>query len=75
MKIRADQAYRAYLLRCWQDAPAVWRFSVEEVRVAPRRRGLRDLKAVVAFLRAELKRARDAESAKPETENGGGKVR
>jgi hypothetical protein len=54
MEIRKDKSYRAYLLRCWQDEPAAWRFSVEEVRAEPRRRGLRDLEALVTFLRSEL---------------------
>ena len=64
MKILQDKAYRAYLLRCWRDAPAVWRFSVEEVRAAARRRGLRDLDAVIAFLRAELQMRQDADTGK-----------
>jgi hypothetical protein len=50
MEICEDKAYRAYLLRCWQDEPTAWRFSVEEVRAKSRRRGLRDLEELIAFL-------------------------
>jgi hypothetical protein len=62
MEICEDKAYRAYLLRCWQDEPAAWRFSLEEVRAEPRRRGLRDLEELIAFLRAELKWEKDVEN-------------
>jgi hypothetical protein len=61
------QPYRAYLLRCWQDAPAAWRFSVEEVRAEPQRRGFRDLDDLVAFLCTELEQGKEAEDAKSET--------
>jgi len=54
MEICEDKAYRAYLLRCWQDEPTAWRFSVEEVRAQSRRRGLRGLEELIAFLRVEL---------------------
>ncbi|MCI0476943.1 MAG: hypothetical protein L0Y55_11890 [Anaerolineales bacterium] len=64
MEICEDKAYRAYLLRCWQDEPATWRFSLEEVRAEPRRRGLRDLEELIAFLRAELAREENAEKTR-----------
>jgi hypothetical protein len=57
---RQDVPQRAYLLRCWWERRAtmargrVWRFSLEEVFGERRRRGFRNLKALVAFIRAEL---------------------
>ncbi|MFB0537258.1 MAG: hypothetical protein ACETWR_20030 [Anaerolineae bacterium] len=51
---------RAYLLRCWQEGGAapgkgpLWRFSVEEVLNERRRKGFTSLRALIAFLRAEL---------------------
>ncbi len=51
--------YRAYLLRFWEErvhAPeiqVVWRFSLEDVHTRERQ-GFAGLKALVAFLRAEI---------------------
>jgi hypothetical protein len=64
MEICEDKAYRAYLLRCWQDEPTAWRFSVEEVRAKSRRRGLRDLEELIAFLRAELVERKESDAVK-----------
>ena len=56
--------YRSYLLTFWEersrdpDAPAVWRFSLEEARTG-QRRGFASLEALVAFLRVELEGERD----------------
>ena len=56
--------YRSYLLTFWEersrdpDAPAVWRFRLEEARTG-QRRGFASLEALVAFLRAELDGERD----------------
>ncbi len=51
--------YCAWVLRCWEaqgeglDAPAAWRFSVEDPGTRERR-GFASLAALTAFLRAEL---------------------
>ena len=51
--------YRAYLLRFWEEridelgSQVVWRFSLEDVHTRERQ-GFDSLKALVAFLRAEM---------------------
>jgi len=57
---RQERPLRAYLLRCWGERRAmmaqgrVWRFSLEEVFGERQRRGFRNLRALVAFIRAEF---------------------
>jgi len=67
VETRIDKSYRAYLIRCWQDEPAAWRFSVEEVRAGAQRHGFRELEDVIAFLRAELRQGKKSENVKRET--------
>ena len=51
--------YRAYLLRFWEERfhvsglQVMWRFSLEDVHTRERQ-GFASLKALVAFLRAEI---------------------
>jgi len=50
---------RTYLLRCWQEEAISaekppWRFWVEEISHERRQKGFGSLKALFAFLRAEL---------------------
>ena len=53
-----DGAYRAYLVRCWQEREATgWRFSLEEVGPDSQRRGFTELDELVNFLRGCLKAA------------------
>jgi hypothetical protein len=65
-------AYRAYLLRCWQEGEAAageeptWRFSVEEILYERRRKGFSSLEALMAFLQAECAGG-DEESSAGET--------
>jgi len=55
-----NHPYRAYLLRCWRETEAApgqelpWRFSVEEILGERRRQGFNGLRALIAFLWAEL---------------------
>jgi hypothetical protein len=57
---KTNRAYRAYLLRCWQEGETLgseghrWRFSVEEVLHKRRQRGFNGLEALFVFLRTEL---------------------
>jgi hypothetical protein len=54
-----EATYQVYLLRAWRERPAspghpaVWRFSLEDVRTR-QRRGFGSLEGLVAFLRAEV---------------------
>ncbi len=41
--------YRAYLLRCWADAPGGWRFSMEDPHTGERR-GFADLASLMTFI-------------------------
>jgi len=57
---RPESGYRAFLLRCWQEAgtgpdgePA-WRFTLGQPGDEGRRRGFPSLEALMAFLRTEL---------------------
>jgi hypothetical protein len=60
MRKEEYELYRAYLLRCWQEADVgadqepLWRFSVEDVFGERRRQGFGSLEALIAFLRVEL---------------------
>ena len=55
-----DPGYRAFLLRCWQEAGAgpdgkpAWRFALARAGGEGTRRGFASLEALVAFLREEL---------------------
>jgi len=59
MEASEEATYQVFLLRVWRERPAspgrpaVWRFSLEDVRTRERR-GFGDLEALVAFLRAEV---------------------
>jgi hypothetical protein len=64
MEIREDKSYRAYLVQCWQEGLAVWRFAAQPIGRDAARRGFRDLDDLVAFLRAELKQEKDIENVK-----------
>ena len=64
MKASEEQsAYRVYVLRSWReggsysDAPAVWRFSLEDPTTR-QRRGFADLAALMSFLAAETETSR-----------------
>jgi hypothetical protein len=56
--------YQAYMLRLWEtrsecpDRPSTWRFSLEDARTR-QKYFFPDLEALVAFLRAQMKRGRD----------------
>lgn len=56
---------RAYLLRCWREGEAaggqepVWRFSVEEILRERHQKGFSNLRALIAFLQAELGGAKE----------------
>ena len=51
--------YRTFVLRLWQERPAslgrpaVWRFSLEDIR-SRQRRGFASLEGLMAFLRAQM---------------------
>ena len=53
-----QSSYRVYVLRSWQErtpaaeAPAVWRFSLEDPNTR-QRRGFADLEALMSFLAVE----------------------
>ena len=55
-----DPGYRAYLLRCWQEAGAgphgepAWRFALARAGDVGTPRGFAGLEALVAFLREDL---------------------
>ena len=57
---RPEASYRAYLLRCWQEAGAgpggepAWRFSLVRAGAEERQRGFARLEDLVAFLQEEL---------------------
>jgi hypothetical protein len=50
---------RAYLLRCWQEDPAVpggkprWRYSLEGILPRRSRKGFDDLESLVVFLQSQ----------------------
>ncbi len=52
--------YRAFLLRCWQEAgagpggEAAWRFSLAQAGDEEAKRGFASLEALLAYLRREL---------------------
>jgi hypothetical protein len=55
-----ELGYRAWLLRCWQEAGAgpdgepAWRFTLVQAGGEETRRGFASLEALVVFLREEL---------------------
>ena len=56
----SGENYRAFLLRCWQEADAgpageaVWRFTLVQMGEGQTKRGFACLEDLVAYLRAEL---------------------
>jgi len=68
MEIREDRTYRAYLVQCWKEGPTAWRFAAQQIGAETRRRGFGNLEELVAFLRTELKREKEAENMKRETQ-------
>jgi hypothetical protein len=61
--------YRAYLLRCWQEAGAgpdgepAWRFALVQAGDERHGRGFASLEALVAYLREELAAASGDDNA------------
>ena len=60
----SGENYRAFLLRCWQEADAVpagenaWRFTLVQLGQGQAKKGFASLEDLVAYLRGELDVAR-----------------
>ena len=72
----SGENYRAFLLRCWQEADAgpageaVWRFTLVQMGEGQTKKGFACLEELLAYLRDELDAARSHTSPEPHEQGG-----